>query len=192
GGGGSGGADAAQVLLDVPPRGSIELRTRSAKGAATTSVTSTAVTFPAWLKLSRSGTAVIGSVSTDGSVWRAVASANPSAVLGLVGMAVNSHSTKLNTSVFDNVTVTAPPGPPPSAPVVAAPSDGATSVALGAALSWNANGATSYDVKLGPSNPPPVAATGLTTATYTPDSLANGTTYYWQVVARNSNGTTTG
>jgi hypothetical protein len=47
-------------------------------------------------------------------------------------------------------------------------------------------------VSFGTTNPPPVAATGLTTASHTVSGLASGTTYFWQVVARNSAGTTGG
>jgi len=63
----------------------------------------------AWLKLQRSGDTVTGYVSSDGQVWTEVGSAT----VGfeddvLIGMFVTSHNgSQLNTSVFDNVTVTA-------------------------------------------------------------------------------------
>ena len=50
----------------------------------------------------------------------------------------------------------------------------------------------SYAVKLGTTNPPAQVATGLTTASFTPSSLASNTTYYWQIVATNGAGSTTG
>src|SRR5205823_10478935 len=81
---------------------------------------------------------------------------------------------------------------PPAAPMVAAPANGSTGVALAPALAWTAVNATSYDVRLGTSNPPPAAATGLTSASYTPAALKNDTTYYWQVVAQNAGGATAG
>ena len=55
----------------------------------------------------------------------------------------------------------------------------------GAPLTWSATGATSYDVTIGTTNPPTTGVSGLTSGSYTP-ALAAGTTYYWQVVARNS------
>jgi hypothetical protein len=53
-------------------------------------------------------------------------------------------------------------------------------------------GATSYDVLFGTSDPPSQVATGLTSASYTPASLAPGTTYFWQIVAHNSAGANQG
>jgi hypothetical protein len=98
-----------------------------------------------------------------------------------------------------------PPGPPtndstivpkgamPGAPASPSPSNGATSVSTTPTLNWNAAGATSYDVKFGTSNPPPLVAGDQASASYTPSpALMPGTTYYWQVVARNGSGATTG
>ncbi len=80
----------------------------------------------------------------------------------------------------------------PSAPASPNPADEATNVGTATSLSWAAPGATAYDVHFGTTSTPPVAATNLTTATYAPSGLADGTTYFWQIVARNSAGTTTG
>ena len=54
-----------------------------------------------------------------------------------------------------------------------------------------ATSATNYDVAFGTVNPPPTVATDLTTASYVP-ALAADTTYYWQVIARNTDGSATG
>lgn len=186
-------SDAAHVILDVGPSGNVEFMTRRSKGGPTTYLAGTQVTVPTWLKLSRTGTTLVGSVSADGRTWKQIGTTTATATLGLVGMAVNSHSAVLNTSVFDNVTVGAPAVVLPPAPAelaLIAPSNAATGVAVNASFSWSASGATSYDVKFGTTNPPPVAATGLVSASYTPASLANSATYYWQVTARNSGGTT--
>ena len=80
----------------------------------------------------------------------------------------------------------------PGAPASPNPASGATGVSTTASLAWTATGATSYDVSFGTTNPPPAAASNLTTATYTPPALANGTQYFWRIVARNGAGTTTG
>src|SRR5262249_49756454 len=53
-------------------------------------------------------------------------------------------------------------------------------------------GAATYDVAFGASSPPPQVATNQSAASFTPNGLAAGTTYYWQIVARNAAGSTTG
>jgi hypothetical protein len=93
-------------------------------------------------------------------------------------------------AIWSFSTAAAPP-PPPSLPASPAPADGATGVATNATLTWSAAGATSYDVKFGTTNTPPQVTTGQAAASYTP-ALAAGTAYFWQIVAHNSGGATTG
>ncbi|HEY1206842.1 MAG TPA: NHL repeat-containing protein, partial [Bryobacteraceae bacterium] len=77
----------------------------------------------------------------------------------------------------------------PEAPVLSSPGNEATGVVVAPALAWNASsGVASYDVYFGASSTPPMV--GNTTDTnYAPGTLSSGTTYYWQVVARNAGGT---
>jgi hypothetical protein len=87
------------------------------------------------------------------------------------------------------------PSSPPSAPSSPAPSSGATNVTTFPAvptLTWSATGAASYTVRFGNGNPPPQVATGVTSASFAPQSIAAGTTYFWQIVATNAAGSTTG
>jgi hypothetical protein len=71
-------------------------------------------------------------------------------------------------------------------PVLSSPANGAAGVSLTPALNWSATvGAESYDVHLGTSSSPPLAATTSATG-YTPPALAPNTVYYWQVVANGS------
>jgi hypothetical protein len=80
----------------------------------------------------------------------------------------------------------------PDAPGTPTPTSGAADVELSATLIWSDSaGATSYDVNWGTTDPPPAAIMGLTTTSWTPTLIA-GTTYYWQVVARNAGGTSAG
>ena len=72
----------------------------------------------AWLKLTRTGTTITGYTSTDGQTWTPVGSTT--VALGStaeIGLFVTAHNgAQVNTSTFDNVSVTAgvtPPPPPP-------------------------------------------------------------------------------
>jgi HYDIN/CFA65/VesB family protein len=78
--------------------------------------------------------------------------------------------------------------PPPSAPSLFSPSNGAAGVGLSPTTSWAVvSGATSYDVYFGTSSFPGfVANTGNTF--YSVGTLVRGTTYFWRIVARNSSG----
>src|SRR5207302_811197 len=81
---------------------------------------------------------------------------------------------------------------PPATPTAPNPATGATNVATDVTLTWSSSGATSYDVLFGSSDPPSQVATALSTASYTPAGPAAGTTYFWQIGARNAAGTTAG
>ncbi|HET6347953.1 MAG TPA: hypothetical protein VFH88_02620 [Candidatus Krumholzibacteria bacterium] len=84
----------------------------------------------------------------------------------------------------------------PGAVTLVAPADGATDVPLQQDLSWSGGDSQCpaltavYDIYLGTSSPPPLARTGNTTKTWDPGQLADDTVYYWRVVARDANGTT--
>jgi hypothetical protein len=77
----------------------------------------------------------------------------------------------------------------PAVPALVGPGNGATGVPPATTLSWNASsGASSYDVYFGATSTPPLVA-NITGTSYAPAGLLSGTTYYWQIVARNSLGT---
>jgi len=88
------------------------------------------------------------------------------------------------------------PAPSPSGPAAPAnpnPPPGIAGVTVKPNLTWQASGATSYDVYIGTTNPPALSVSNITDSWYgPPGSLSNGTTYYWQVVAKNSGGSTQG
>jgi hypothetical protein len=83
---------------------------------------------------------------------------------------------------------------PPAAPSSPAPAAGAANVATNTTLTWAAAAnATSYDIAFGTAPTPPIVSSGQTSTTYQPPSaLANGTTYFWQVTAKNASGATSG
>ena len=97
---------------------------------------------------------------------------------------------------FDSVTFSqdsSGSGSPPGVPTSPNSPNGAVGVTVTPTLSWQASGATSYELRIGTSNPPGVYLTDLTshwTAITTP--LGPATRYYWQVVARNRSGSTEG
>ena len=192
---GSLAANSQHVILDLRPTGDIEFMYRATDGGATTWPSGPVQPAPVWLKLVRAGSTVTGFTSTDGSTWNQVGSTTmsfPSAIY--VGLAVTSHDTTiLNTSTFDSVTITgAGSGSAPGTPTSPSPANTASGVSTTPTLTWSSSGATSYDVAFGTSNPPPTVSTGQAAASYSPSALANSTTYFWQIVARNSSGTTAG
>jgi regulation of enolase protein 1 (concanavalin A-like superfamily) len=89
---------AAHVILDVRPDGSIEFMTRSSTGAETTYLAGATASFPVSLRLTRSGLAVTGEVSQDGTTWTTVATTSPTIPSdALIGVAVTSHVKGTNT-----------------------------------------------------------------------------------------------
>ena len=91
-------------------------------------------------------------------------------------------------AVWSFVTATSAPATPTSP----TPVDGATGQPTSVTLTWTSAGATTYDVLLGPADPPSQVATGLTSPSYTATGLTPGATYLWQIVAHNSGGANQG
>jgi len=78
----------------------------------------------------------------------------------------------------------------PAQPKLPNPADGAEGVLLGSTLSWAAgNTAATHDVYFGTSSPPPFIG-NQEAATYYPGPIEVGTTYYWQIVEVEADGTT--
>ncbi len=100
---------AQDVILDVKLGGGLEFMSRAANGGTTAFIAGGTSTAPVWLKLVRSGTTITGSSSPDGVTWTTVGATSVAMAASVsVGLAVCSHSAGfLNTSTFDNVTVTA-------------------------------------------------------------------------------------
>jgi len=72
------------------------------------------------------------------------------------------------------------------------PADLALEVALSPVLQWDASmNSDSYDVYFGTVNPPPFV-TNQARTTYNTDTLEGGTTYFWRIDSKNTNGTTGG
>ena len=103
-----------------------------------------------------------------------------------------TYATNAPGPVSNDTTIVPKPTSGPAAP--GRPESGQTAQPASAQpnADWTAPGATSYDVSFGTTNPPPLVVSGSSSASYTPPALTNATTYFWQVVARNSAGATTG
>lgn len=88
-------------------------------GVATTQVTAKNVSGPLWVRLVRTGNAVTGYTSPDGSTWTQQGTATLlTAPVVYVGLATSSGTfNQLNTSTFDNVSASGTPAavPPPVA-----------------------------------------------------------------------------
>jgi regulation of enolase protein 1 (concanavalin A-like superfamily) len=104
----SSASNGANVTLDIRPTGDFEFMTRASDGASESFVATANLPLPAWVRLARSGSTVTASVSSNGSNWTTIGSASFAAPNALAGLIVCSSSTgTLNTSTFDNVSVTA-------------------------------------------------------------------------------------
>ena len=104
-------AGSPYALLAVTPTNGVALQSGFDK-----STQAAAIAPPnAWLKLTRTGTTITGYTSTNGLTWTTVGSTT--VALGStaeIGLFVTAHnSTQVNTSTFDNVSVTAATTPPP-------------------------------------------------------------------------------
>jgi hypothetical protein len=101
-------ADSRHVILDIEPTGTVEFMTRQDAGGNTRWIAGSSHLFPAWLRLTRSGSTIEGSISDDGMTWWTLGSTTFAATGPIfVGLPVTAHNAALvNTSTFDNVAVT--------------------------------------------------------------------------------------
>lgn len=82
---------------------------------------------------------------------------------------------------------------PPNPPANPTPAHNATNVAVGAALAWTGSDPDgdplTYEVRFGTANPPLQVVASQSATTYDPPGdLANNTTYYWQIIAKDNRG----
>jgi probable HAF family extracellular repeat protein len=100
--------DDANVILDIKPDGGVEFMQRGSKAAHTRYIAGAYAPPPYWLRLSRDGSMVTGSISSDGRIWVDVGSTTMTAIGETqdFGLAVTSHDTsRLNTALFSGVSL---------------------------------------------------------------------------------------
>jgi hypothetical protein len=106
-------ANAAYVFVFVTPGHGVNMQYRASGASSVQLAQQAGPVAPYWVRLARSGSTFTGFSSADGVTWTQVGTINViMAGSALEGLAVTSHNnTVLNTSSFDNVSVSAPTGP---------------------------------------------------------------------------------
>jgi hypothetical protein len=181
--------DSKHAAIAMTGSNGIQTFWRSETGGSSEGATSGGQ-VPWFVKIVRSGDTISTFLSPIGDpVWQ------PTQVLTIpmntnvyIGMFVSSvNADVLNTTVFDNVSLDAPPFLEPWA---LSPADGAVLSADGVTLSWmSGDTGDSQNVYLGTSSPPPLAVNQAETS-YPTGALEGGATYYWQIGSLEADGTT--
>lgn len=155
----------------------------------------------AWADNSSNESGFLIDRSVNGGVWTAWAQVGAN-VRSFSDTALSSGTTyTYRVAAFNSGGTSADSAPAsaqtvmPTAPAVPTgpnPGNGATNVSTASVLRWTAvTGAQQYDVYFGTSSQPALLAANLTSASQALPTLANSTTYYWRVVARNDVGAST-
>ncbi len=106
-------AGSRHAFMALTPGNGLAFQRRVAPGGVSTHTAGGASGTPVWVRLVRNGNTITASRSTNGSTWTQVGS--DTVTMGaqvFVGLAVTSHAAGvLNTSTFDNVSVSGGGGP---------------------------------------------------------------------------------
>ncbi|MCB9367243.1 MAG: T9SS type A sorting domain-containing protein [Calditrichaeota bacterium] len=120
----------------------------------------------------------------------------PASGTGTVRLYASAHQGTSMSGANTNITLVATElviETPPAIATNPVPANNATDVSVTTTLSWaGGDGATSFNVYLGPSDPPDFMGTTTEFTFSLPIDLFEETTYYWRVDAVNDIGTTTG
>src|SRR5579859_3347458 len=168
-------ANAAYVFVFVTPSNGVNMQYRNGTGTSAVQLgQQTGHVAPYWVRLVRSGSTFTGFSSADGMSWTQVGSISVTmATNALEGLAVCAHNnTALNTSTFDNVTLSTPA---PDFSIAASPSS----------QTVTAGGSTSYTASLSPIN-------GFTgTVSLSVSGLPNGVTGTFNPTSVSGSGSST-
>jgi len=167
--------NASYVFVFVTPSNGVNMQYRNGTGTSAVQLgQQTGHVAPYWVRLVRSGSTFTGFSSADGMSWTQVGSISVTmASNALEGLAVCAHNnTALNSSTFDNVTLSTPA---PDFSIAASPSS----------QTVTAGGSTSYTASLSPIN-------GFTgTVSLSVSGLPNGVTGTFNPTSVSGSGSST-
>ncbi|MFC4600792.1 fibronectin type III domain-containing protein [Cohnella hongkongensis] len=182
-------AGSKHATINLTPGGEAQLLWRDTTNGATSYALGSA-SAPYWVKLVRSGSTMTASISPNGTSWTEVGSATVAMGTNVyAGLAVLSkNNAALNTSTFDNVSVTGSGGPSdteaPTAPAdLAMTAKTDTTVSLSWTASTDNVDVTGYDVYRDSTL---AGSTNGSTTEFTATDLAPNTTYSFTVKARDA------
>ena len=134
----------------------------------------------------------LGTIQPGADVLTNTSFISPTA--GAIGFGATTQSNSYGDLIRGSASFTVSVAAAPSAPSVPGNlniPDLALGIGLSGALSWGASsGAINYDIYFGAANPPPLFASNVTNLSVPYAGLTPGVTYYWQVVAKNAQGST--
>lgn len=178
--------------LFVDATGTVAMARRDYGGTTVTNFTGPTLSFPVWLRLTRSrnGNGMSGYWSRDGQVWTLIQNLRDGPSIYHIGLGVSAHSTSgTATATFDHLEI----GPPPGATLL--PPSNLTAAASSATrvdLQWSDNTTTELGFGVERStdgvNFTAASATSPRAANFVDSGLVPSTTYWYRVRAVSSAG----
>ncbi len=167
---------ASNAFVALTPNHGADFQYRAGAGNSSTYAGGPAANTPYWVRLARQGNLFTAAVSSDNSSWTVISSATITMTTSAyIGLAVTSHNPRtLNTSTFDNVTLSGgvPSTPTPTATSASTMTPTVTATSTAASTSMS----TSTPTSTATSTPTSTAtSTPTSTATSTPTSTATTT-----------------
>jgi fibronectin type 3 domain-containing protein len=184
-------ASSTYAFMFATPGNGIDFQYRSSTAGSAAGNGQVSGAAPYWVEVVRSGSLLTGYASPDGVTFTQVGSVTITmAPTVYIGMALTAHTNSvLNTSTFDNVSVSTPVLTPPAAPSNLVATGITTSQA---SLSWtnNANNEAGFTIDRSTDgvNFSTIATVGTSTYSYTDTGLVPDTVYFYEVQATNAAG----
>jgi regulation of enolase protein 1 (concanavalin A-like superfamily) len=182
-------ANSKHVMVSMTGTHGAQTVWRQDTGGESQSVELPGVMLPLYVKIERVGDTISTSTTWDPAFWIPQATVTiPMNANVYIGMFVCSHdASRLCTTVFDKVTLTAPAY---KLAWALSPLAGTVLDPAGTTLSWMAGDtAASHDVYLGASSPPAFVG-NQTATTYATGALQGGKVYYWRIDEVEADGVT--